>query len=1481
MTSVDERILGMKFDNKQFESGVSTSLSTLDKLKKALKLEGANKGLSDLDKTAKGFSLANIASGVESIQGKFSALSIAAITALSNIVNRAVDAGIRITKSLTIDPIAMGFQEYETQINAIQTILANTASKGTNLKDVNGALNELNEYADRTIYNFTEMSRNIGTFTAAGVGLKDSTAAIKGIANLAAVSGSNSQQASTAMYQLSQAMASGTVKLMDWNSVVNAGMGGQVFQDALKGTARAHGVNIDKMIKKEGSFRETLQNGWLTTGVLTETLQKFTGDLTYEQLRSMKYTDAQAKEILKLGQMANDAATKVKTMTQLMDTLKEASQSGWTQTWQILVGDFEEAKALFTSISNEIGGMIGESAKARNDLLQGWKDMGGRTVLLEGLTNIFKGLMQIVKPFSEAMREIFPPMTAKQLYDMTVAFRDFTSGLKLSDSQLAQVKSTFKGFFAILSIAWTIISQVARGFVLLLEALFPMTGGLLSASAGIGEFLVSLDKTIKSGDDIVDVFRHIANAIKTFVGAVANGPDVFGALAAGFGALTRVDLSGFAAVITRLPERMRSFRPIAMLFEGASRAIGGAIAHMMPFFDKFSLFVNRAFKTAQKAVLDFTKNIKFDNVLDGINTGMLTAIGLLIARFINTLTKSTKGAGGIFESISGIFDGITDSLSAMQSQLKAKTLMQIAGAIALLAAAVVVLSLIDSGGLTRALTAITVMLVQLFGSMMVFDILSKGKGYTGIFKVAAAMVVLGTALNVLAIAVAKLASLSWNELAKGLVGVTVLMGVMAGTAKLLQNGTKGLMQTAVGLLVFAAALNVMVTAVERLGSLDVATLAKGLGGVMIMMGSIALFMKVTDFSKMGTMNAVGILVLAGALSVMASAVGKMGSLDIGTLIQGLIAIQVVMAQIALFSKMMGKTNLLGTATSMVIMGAAMNVLADAIGKLGSMSLEQLGKGLLAMSAGLLVIAGAMRLMPAGMLVSAAGLVAVSIALNILAAAMKTMGSMQWDEIARGMVVLAGSLAIIALAMYAMTGALPGAAALIIVAASLAIIAPILKLLGGMSWEEIGKGLLLLAGVFGVFALAGLLMGPLIPVLLGVAAAIALFGVGALAAGVGLLALSLGLTALAVSGVAGATALVSALTMLAGLIPVIFAQIGAGIVAMAVAIGNGAPAMLAAFVKILLSFLSAASIVGPQIISTITTLILALVAAVVRLVPAFVNAGMAILLGILRGIANNIGKVVDAAANIVVNFINGISRNLPRIVEAGVNLIVSFVEGLARSIRSNSARMTNAGVDLAMAIIDGMVGGLARGVGRVIDAARNMANSAFQAAMGALNAHSPSKKFIALGQWSAEGLAIGIRKNSDLAEGSASRMANNLVTAVNDTLSSLQDIDAVGLEISPTITPVVDLSNVKQSAKDYSKMFGSTLMDLGTTASKVSAASNGASTGQTSKVNSENSPGGTSIQFTQNIHSPKALSRIDIYRDTRSQLSAAREVLSGK
>lgn len=385
---IDERVVEMRFENGQFESNVKQSMSTIERLKSALKFNDQSKGLENVAAATKKVDMNQLASSVDKVKVSFSALQVVAATALSRITNSALTAGKNIVSALTLDPVISGFQEYETKMNAVQTIMANVSSKGKTIADVNAVLDELNHYADKTIYNFTEMTRNIGTFTAAGVDLNTAATAIQGISNLAATAGSNSTQASTAMYQLSQALAAGTVKLQDWNSVVNAGMGGEIFQEGLKQTAREMGIQVDAMIKKSGSFRESLKEGWISADVLNTTLKKFTVEGAEQYCKQMeasgKYTKEMSAKVIEQARTMEDAATKIKTFTQLWDTLKESAQSGWTESWEIIIGDFEEAKESLSKLGEMLTGFVQKAADRRNAILRdamgggedAWKQIG-------------------------------------------------------------------------------------------------------------------------------------------------------------------------------------------------------------------------------------------------------------------------------------------------------------------------------------------------------------------------------------------------------------------------------------------------------------------------------------------------------------------------------------------------------------------------------------------------------------------------------------------------------------------------------------------------------------------------------------------------------------------------------------------------------------------------------------------------------------------------------------------------------------------------------------------------------------------------------------------------------------------------------------------------------------------------------------------------------------------------------------------------
>lgn len=1271
-TTVDERVVEMRFDNKQFEQNIQTSLSSLDKLKKSLNLEGAAKGLETVNDAANKCSgnMSPLSNAVETVRVRFSALEVMAITALQNITNSALAAGKNLVSAFTIDPIKTGFEEYETQINAVQTILANTSSKGTTLDQVNNALDELNHYADMTIYNFTEMTRNIGTFTAAGVDLDTSVAAIKGIANLAAVSGSNSQQASTAMYQLSQALAAGTVKLQDWNSVVNAGMGGQVFQDALKETAKVHGIAIDEMIKDEGSFRETLSKGWLTSDILTETLAKFTGDLNEDQLRTMGYTDDQIKSIMEMGKTANDAATKVKTFTQLFDTLKEAAQSGWTQSWEIIVGDFEEAKELLTEVSDTFSAVINASADARNKMLQDWKDLGGRTMMIEAVKNVFEGLVSVAKPVREAFNEIFPPMTGKQLAEITERIRDLTAKFKMGEESSKNLKNTFKGVFAVLDIVGQAFKAVAGGVGELIGLFLPAGNGVLSLTGSFGEYLVKLDETVKKTDVFGKAVSTVVDIVKTaitFVKTAGEKVKEFGKTAG-----EKFDFPGFElfhSFLERVHDRM------AQIGDGAGKMKSGVIVAFEMMGEALEkckfLKVMEALWTAVKVIAggiadavgtmmgtlaEKLGNVDFSGVLDVLNSIAVGGIAVSISKFLKSVTEPLEGLNGVLEGVTGILDGVRGCFEAYQTNLKAGTLLKIGAAIALLAGSIVAISLIDSDKLSASLGAITVLFANLLGAMAIFNKISSDTGKVS--KACTAMIAMSVAVSILAGALKKVSDLDWGELARGLIGIAGLTTIVVASSKAMASGQKQVMKGATSLIIFGAAIKILASACKDLSKLQWDELGRGLTGVGVLFGEIAVFLRVAKFNGKMISTATGIIILAAAMKVLASACKDFGQMEWSEIGKGLAGIGGLLAELAVFTNLAGNAkHVMSTGVALTAIGAAMKILASAVKDFAQLQWDELGRGLTAMGGALAEVAIAVNLMPKNMIGIGTGLVIVGGALEIIANCMSKFGGMQWEEIGRGLTVMGGALAELAISLNFMKGTLGGSAALLVASGALAVLAPVLSILGALSWEAIAKGLISIAGAFTIIGVAGAVLTPLVPTILALSGAFALIGVGVLtigagllAAGTGLSALAIGFTALATAGAAGATAIVAALTVIvtgiAGLIPAVLTKVGEGIIAICKVIAAGAPA------------------IGEAVKAVVLTLIDVFVSCV----PQLADGASQLVVGVLAALVTYTPQIVDLAFKFLIGILDGIASNLPSLIKAGVDVLVAFFAGIVDALR---------------------------------------------------------------------------------------------------------------------------------------------------------------------------------------------------------------------
>lgn len=1244
--TIDERLVSMQFDNKHFESNVQTSISTLDKLKQSLNLTGASKGLEGIDKAAKNVNMSGLGNAVETVRAKFSALEVMGVTALANLTNSAVNAGKRIASSLT-EYIRTGFAEYETQINAVQTILANTSHAGTTIDDVNKTLNDLNTYADKTIYNFTEMTRNIGTFTAAGLGLEESASAIKGIANLAAVSGSTSQQASTAMYQLSQALANGTVNLQDWNSVVNAGMGGKVFQDALVRTAAAMKGVSEETFRAEnitGSFRESISNkdgtGWLSAEVLSNTLRQFTGDLSNAELAAMGFTDKQIENIQSMAKTANDAATKVKTFTQLWDTLKESAQSGWAQSWEIIIGDFDEAKELFTEISDILSGLIGESAEARNKVLQGWKDAGGRTAIIESLRNAFEGIRSIVTPISEAFREIFPPITAKQLVAFSEALKNLTAKLKLSDEQSAKLKSTFKGLFAAVDIVVTIVKEVARGIIKLLGNITGLGSGILSITSSFGDWISGLRDTIKE----TNVFGSAVDKITTFLQKVIDKIKEFVAFIG-----SKIKLPGFEGFL----KVMQSIWGVLQKITKKIVEVGSAIGH---------------------ALTDAFRNGDISSGLDIINGGIFAAILLKVKKFMGGITDAFDGAGGFLENITGILDGVKGCLESWQQSIKAGVLLKIASAIGILAVALLVISSINQDKLTSSLGAITVLFADLMGSLFIFDKI--GGEYKKAGKAVTAMIGMSVAVLILASALKKLSDLSWDELGRGIAGVAGLTIILVGAAKIMSKGSGKVMKGATSLILFASAIKILASACTDLSNLSWGELTKGLVGVGILMAEVAAFLKVAKMNGKTVSTATGIVVLSAAIKILASACKDFGAMSVGDIIKGLSSIAALLAEIVIFTKLTGNAKkVISTGVAMIAIGAAMKILASSVKDFSDISWSGIARGLLSMAGALTAIVIAVKLMPKNLISIGLGMIVVGAAMKILASALSGMSIMSWDEVARGLTALGGAIGILAIGLNAMRGTLAASAAMLVATMALGLLTPVLKSLGSMGWGDIAKGLIAIAGAFTIIGIAGYALGPVVPAILGISGAIALLGVACLAMGAGVALFAAGMTALSVAGAAGAAAIVSAITIIVvgilDLIPAIIDELTKALVSICQVIIQGAPAIGEA----------------------IKALVLSIVDVLVECVPAITDGALKLIVGVLDALVKYTPQIVDSIFQFLIEILEGVARNLPQLIQSIVNVIMALFKGVVDALSKIDPAALLQGV-LAVGLMAGLMAALA-------------------------------------------------------------------------------------------------------------------------------------------------------------------------------------------
>lgn len=1401
MNEVDNRVVEMRFDNQQFEQNIAKSTQSLDRLKESLNLEGSAKGLEKLQNVGSNLKLDGVATAVEQISMKFSALEIAGITALTNITNKAVDAGLALTKSLTIDQLTAGWSKYEAKTRSVQTIMSATADEwedqGEQMEFVNEQLEKLNWFTDETSYNFTDMTDNIGKFTSTGVDLEKATTAMIGIANAAAESGANAQAASRAMYNFSQALGMGSVKVQDWMSIENANMATKEFKETIIEAAKEVGTLSDAgdIIEKVGNyagdanvtfqnFRSTLAAGWFTSDVLIAALNKY-GNFANDLNAAVEATDRSATQLLRdidaykegalnvedvmrgtelsaeevndifaklasteneLGLKAFKAAQEAKTLSDALDATKDAASTAWLNIYELMFGDYLAAKGMWTDFANWLYDTFVSPTEFIFDTLEEF--MGNAPEYWnETLYAVPKAITKIIDAVNQAKKDIFPALdnvelAAKKLENF---FKKVDEGLTTfveSEEVSKRITVIAKGFFSILKAGGMIVNdlfQIVKPFV---SFLLKIALGITDVTSALASGLPNLVKTLDTAINFKNISEKLSGAMTNAASAVEKFFKEF--------SFDKVkDFFKTNETILKLEETMTKLGTKVLAFGSKVAQVAGTVG---------------------SAIGNLFTSGKFDSLLNFANGGLLT--GLLIA-----ITKIGKKVKDLFSkdsaigSIKEFFGSVGDVLDSFQKKANAEALSAIAKAIALLAGSFLVLSLVDPTKVTDSLITITVLMGELIGMVAIMGKLNPAS-IGQLTKMVSLMAVISASMLVLSVALRLVATASPEKMLTGLVAIS---GLMAGlviflkqTSKL-SNAIKG---GVASILAVAVAVGLMSTSLLLLGNADLSTIAKGLGAIG---GILALILGFeTVFKKMGGSAAKGmgsLVLLSIALIGIANAMKKIAGIDINELAKSFVFLTGILAELLLFTKVLSDIN------------------------------------------------------TAGLIKAVVSFTILSGSLIGIAAAMKIFGSMSWKEFGVASLSLLTSLTAISIALALMKNSLAGAAALAVVSVSLIAFSAAFKSLGKMDMKSIGKAFLALAGSLIIFAGAAALLTPIIPSMLALAGSFALMSVGTLALAAGILILNTALASFPVAAAALVTGLTTIVFGIIALGPKIVEAATQLITGLAQGLINSVDSITEATTVIVTSILTALNNTIPQVIELATNLVLALLQGIGLALPTIVNALFSFVVVIINGLAdairNNSDAIFDAIDNLIgalgdfiLAAIQNVVEKIPLIgdllggdiqnlrdtladitkPEEAAAMSNDFTSGLSSGVQNGTSlfgdsmqKLGDTGMEKLTSVFnfdsmfdtgieggEGFSAGLLEGSANIEDITSQMGLSAFTGLNDSLGIHSPSTKFTESGEYCGDGLINGLNNKMEDVRTASQKLSVEAVAGIKDKYSSFVD-----------------------------------------------------------------------------------------------------------
>ena len=1009
---VDSRVVEMRFDNENFEKNTKKTILSIDRLMEKLQFKGAEKGFEKLDAAAEDMDFATMQRSLDTLENKFSSLNIVATTALVNITNKFVDAGEKLVKSLSIDQVASGWDKYTEKTSNVQTIMNAT---GKSIDQVNGYLNKLMWYSDETSYSFSEMTSALSQMTAAGGNIDKMIPMIMGIANATADAGKTGFAFQSTIRNLTQSYSAGHLQLQDWKSLNLMGTATKALKQELIDTA----VELGTLKKGEvtiGTFESSLSKKWANTKVMEKTFEKYASmmEAAYEMTQKNKgMTSSEALEKLsgQYGELAERsalAAQQAKSFAEAIDSTKDAVSSKWMAVFETIFGNKEEATDTWTELSNRLYNIFVPTIDSLNERLKDGLNSGWNKLLENELgdqADVYAYTMEQVAlasgaitekqisdagSFGEAIKQggISAELLKKGLGEAQSSAEKM---LTLSDAELEK-RGTNREEVEKNAQAFEELNKKVQNGTLDLEAyskqirelsgrehLMQSLWNLMDAATAIAKPIREAFQEIfpsKTGEEIKSFAQWLDSITKKLIISDDTAKKIKTTAEGVFSAL-RVGKDILEGIISGMVRVLNLTKPLADILLDAASAAGEFSSEITKGLHPLETigtwvtdFVNAAApvlysfgSAADKIFTQFAEGAKdafneFDPeklnqfILGGMGASMLVSI----KGFLESIKSIGSSAKGIVGEIKESIESLGEAVDAWKSAKKADTLMTIAKAVALMAGSLAVLSMVKADRLGAAIGALTVTFGELLGVMAVMTQLTKNVQSLKLSVLAGGMVAVSAAVLVLSGALKVISTIDSDKLLGSVAALGGVMLELAAVAAVLSKDGGRFTKSTAGMMAFAVSIRILASSVKALSGLNSSALTRGLVGVGALCAGLVVAAKTMNGVKFGIGKGTGFVLMAASMEILQDAVAKFGEMDNEAVVRGLTSIGgALVIFVAAMNLLKGG---IGSAISLTMMAAAVNLLVPAFQGLGNLSWEAIGKGLLTIVGAFVVLGGA-------------------------------------------------------------------------------------------------------------------------------------------------------------------------------------------------------------------------------------------------------------------------------------------------------------------------------------------------------------------------------------------------------------------------------------------------------------------------------------------------------------------------------------------